>query len=84
VDPQLRAKVDRAKQIIKEQVEKNDPDTSEFVKGLLEQYPDIASISDKRWNERWAGTAKRDLIKFGIKFGVSVVAKLVREFAEKL
>lgn len=79
-DLELRVKVERAKQLIRKQVEKDDPDTTEFVRQLLEQFPDIASMEDKRWHGKWAAFAKR----YCIKFGMSIVGKLIRELVEKL
>jgi len=75
-----RQKVERAKLIIKGQMDRDDPDTYEFVRGLLEKFPEVASMDKSSWDEVWAGLAKRDCIRFGI----SAVAKLFRELAEKL
>jgi len=76
----FKKKVERAKQIINNQIESDDPDTVEFIKDLFERFPEIDSMSQSAWNDRWARVAKLDFTKFVM----TVVDKIVRELAEKL
>lgn len=76
----IRKKVERAKQLIKNQIESNDPDTVKFINELFERFPEINSMKQKAWEDRWEVVATQNITKFVM----TVIDKIVRELAEKL
>jgi len=70
-------KVERAKQLIKDLVEDDDPDATAFIIELSEHLPDHDAMDQ---DERWLGIAKQSAIKCFTALG----ARGIIELADKL
>jgi len=76
-----KQKVERAKQLIKDLVEDDDPDATAFVIELSEHLPDHASMNQ---DERWLGIAKQSTIKCFTALGARGIIELVDKLFSKI